>query len=595
MNRQYEIREGGETVRMRGVSLPSRLVAFALCFSLLLSCIPINMFGQKQEAEAVVPLVGGAAAAAAALGITETELAAACAALLAAYVGVSVDWSSVYGCLTVPGDYSSAVDVTQYGSNVYPYVNWRDIGLDIPSWGDLTNQEQSDYGGWAWHYDEAVWYAWWCQYMGISGETPPGPGDPGDPDKNRKWNTLKAMAKSGAQIAAPAAAVIAPLTWMQSLFGNYTPVGGGQTIFNDLMLDGKSCPFATFSITGVSGNQYWSDVESSNWFLGCIQRVFNTMGDYQEQYLYYRHEEPVSSLYEFQIRVSSSGDSWEFVGVRNPGSYGSVMYVESTNTWSQNTNVNMINGSGRNYKLGQTLEIDQTGTVITNKTYFLNSNYSGLYNYTLYNGSPMYFDNMTKVNDYQHEQITGYPQELSGDIYNNDISNYNNYFQTMQPSTAGNTVTLKNPYFEGNATPEWEDFFGELPNDEYYDVPTTNPGETDVPTPEPTPDPEPDPDYGNRLQNIADLAFSQVFPFCLINDIKRLSDKIVLTASAQPDFSVTLPLSDFGVDGLDEIVLDANHPVTGGGLIDIGNYTRPIFTVLFIAVLLGFSIKLFLR
>lgn len=579
-------------MRKRGFGLSRPVLCIALILTLVIGCIPHDDPITSAKAEALVPVaVGVGAAAATAMGITETELVLGIMAALGAGVAMQVSFNDMYECID---SQTGQIDLEDYQTN---YVDWRSKGVNVPNWGDLDASTRAQWGDWAWHYDEAVWLGYYMKFVGLSGSS--GPDDPNNsPEDNKKWNLIKALAKGGAVVAAAELGTMAIDNFVNNLFSPGIESSVGMFAWNEAMYNGKELPFLNFAAEGIPESYAPRGIIAyDSWPIGCATTVYEGAQAYDINIVYYfeyREDsyEPVALNYD----VREQNNAWYYIGRSNPQNWVSGAVYNTSTGEIYKSSSSVVQGNGT-YKLGHNIQYNG-GNIYTDRIYFLNPNYVGGYRFADSNGVDI---SPTRQDNIQYGQYSDYPQEQAENMFFNDPEAWADFWQNLQSQDPEKTVTIVNPYYKGELNPTWEDYISERNTQDVYPLPDDQPNTDPYPTPDPenpeNPDPEnpENPDYDTRLRRIADLAFSQAFPFCLINDIKMLSDRFVEAGSANPDFSVDIPLEDFGIEGVEVLTLDANHPSTGGGLLELGDYTRPLVTIVFIALLLGFSIKLFLR
>lgn len=577
---------------------PIRIISLLLAAILLLGSMPCWSLGED-KAYAFAPAIAvPAATIAAELGISEVALMTGIAALLGAGLGIAVDTSGIAESI----DANGGIDLEEYNTH---YQKWKDMGVDIPQWNELPTNEQLDWG-WAWKYDQAVWLGLLSKW-GINW-------DPDDPDpnnnnrNNKAWNAIKALGKSGAAISAAVLGGVVGAEMGKKYFGPNDGSAGsgvGMSLINKATVDGKELPMMLFYtpdyyVDVISGNNTYQEIrdgfDADQWMIWGYVEIYNGISVMRQQF-YFMYDTYKANT---PLDLVLSNNKWTYnipFRINNANfRQGSGLYSVEDGTWEQG-GYGVVAESG---SVGTFTTYDG-GTISRYYTIGINPLYRGGWNLKSGGNTVGTIDSsgvtgVDLVNNIQYGQLADYPSELAESVGFSDPQSFQDGWDNLAENVPeGYTGTISNPFYEGNYQPVWQDYYQTTPSKQVQPVPDTQPGTEPLPEPEEQPSTETEPDYSERLNNIADLVFEQLFPFCLINDIKRISDKVVLAGSTQADFSIDLPLTAFGIDGVNTLRLDANHPNTGGGLIEIGNYTRPMFNFVLIAVLLGLSIKLFLR
>lgn len=573
--------------------VPSRfIICVVLSVSLVVSLIPFDSPVSNENADAFVPAAGAAVAAGAALGLSDVAVVLGAIGMVS--LGVGMTWSTQEMMQHVQ---DGVMDETAYASDA---VDWREHGINVPSWGDLTNTQQGEFNGSAWQYDSAIWMKMMMDLYGMDLSDLGGGGDDPDPNQNKKWNFLKAFATSGAVVPMADTALILGSAMFSSLFGSNGENMGIMPV-NQGTLNGKPWWTARFSYpsaTGILDNgqtfttqvilpDKWSYMIKLEEYRGAIKELdwigFIVPTD--------------TNYYNFIFTENTNGYKfyrYERIGSSNPTERIYVYDESQDQFYERSADLGVTWQSLNNLNVGRNV-ISENGTTSIYDVY-LNADYVGQYKIysggtlanTFYKGSS---SNYQVGNSVLYGQLSDFPSQLANAIYNADNQAYQQGLAEMQPETQGNELVVTNPYASGATSVDWQDFVQEETEGSAQPLPDETPTDQPYPTPEEQPT---QPDYANRIERILELAFSNVFPFCLINDIRLLSNRVVM-AGGQADFSVDIPLDSFGLQNVSVITLDANHPETGGGLIEVGNMTRPFFNILLVALLLGFSIKLFLR
>lgn len=576
------------------------LLGVSLAFAPLDVKIGNSVRIQRNESYAFAPVaVGGLAALAAEIGISETALMGAVAAAGAA-IGIG----------------SYAIYRSPNG------VIWPDEGtpgvtmpLGLPRWDDLTPEERQKwvpgYGG-AVGEDAAKrdYYGQvteiWLKQTGLlqddgNGglEPTPEPDKNNDPDGHKKWQkgrNILALLGTGAVVGL--ADVIGYLgnNLVDSLFKPETDnnetsgFGLGMTFNNTLNGISVNTKYGEYGATISDVYRYMG---SSDWAL-CQHGWGTSNGIRYPVITYYAPNDGVLMLYQ-------GSDSYN-VRQQYP-----VTYI---NYWIKN-------GLNTNSHYGES-GYSPTGTVTgpassSNNYIYLNPFYSGTYNV---DGTTYFGDSLTNLFSPNYGQIQDTPDYIVNNINNyGDLVNgvTNNY---VQPNGQELAVQLPEAFTGTDGAPSWNDYVKPYEETEIKTPSETEPYDPTIPdNPPVNPDnPGEDFDYPSNIaeavEKLGDKTFGNLFPFCLIGDMQNLSDKLTSAAGYEgkrggvytmstrkrdereggiTDGYFVLPLSDFGIRGIDNMTFDLD------AVFGLGNMIRPWWTVLFAFSLIAESIRYFLK
>lgn len=564
-----------------GILKAKRITSAMICvlMSVLLSLVPlsvhvspvlstlensthINVDVQKNEAianPAFVAAGAGLAALAAELGISEAALIAGICA-----IGVGATGLAVYN--------AQGIDTT-----LPPAPGFK-------PWDDLTPGEQEAWGSndagntWPENYAKNA-VGWWALKYGLleidengDPQIPEEPDPEEDPNGNSKWNkarnVISALAVTGGAVALNEA--LGPLvdnaaqTIKDILFGNPADDGLGLVYTLTADIDGVTIPFTHAAPEGISVYNV------SSWFL------YQPSGSYKNYFNPYTTGETIT------FTLSQDGNTWtsQPFPTRIDGAS-----QRSNGTWT----TTFLGGNYIGFQF-------YNGSV-----YALNDSYCGQYvfdDYVFQNGAW----SVSPALDMQYGQMQDTPSGLPQAIYNNNVNNFiNNY---TDPNVEGYTRALTVPDWmldgSGSQSPEYSDFVIVSPDEEITPIPDDQPLPGPGPTPTPTPDEQYQEDFGQRVGQLLAQPFDQLFPFCLIGDLRRLclmlGDAVYgesgeLNAQSIEVINGTetfvIPLDGFGLDDI-EIEFDLT-PITV-----LAGITRPFMTALFITGILVGSFRFFL-
>lgn len=534
---------------------------------------------QRNEAQAFVPIgVGGAAAVGAALGLTEAELAAGIAALCAAGAGV-------YLYAQNPIDTNGSI------------TNWPtdQAWPGFQPWDDLTPQEKQDWVGTDGTVDD-----YWQQQLDIyslnlglweygNGGNPEPTPEPDDPDDKEKWftknNVITALATGGAVALGTVASTLvdnAAGSLADLLFGKSENSNLGLSIdyVKTVNTAGRNYKFGYFQgATYVYGNTTYQ-YAPGDWYVD--KPLVNSGIAHQYYYQVLNDGNNYNSIPIDSINVTIGNDSYSRLGyTRSNGAIGIPFVVYDNGT--------MGNGSGY-----------ATTIILANER--LNAVYSGTYVFMdsggnevsrVANGIPS--GTYTETVDYN--QLPGTPSQILNNVFNDQsyLNNVNNYSDTGNDTKKA--VQFPTTFSGSNNTPVYGDYVKTTPIEDITPIPDDAP----IPTPGPGPSPE-DPtqfqeDFGEEVARLLAQPFDQLFPFCLIGDLKIFTEKVseAFTQGSSGRRAPTnydrlvIPLEDFNIDGLDNFEFDL-LPMK-----DIGGLVKPWINALLVVALLVGSFRFFLN
>lgn len=536
---------------------------------------------QKNEAQALAPALPAAGAALAALaaelGISEAALTAGLAAVAVGATGLYI-----YG--------NSWDDLDNPPAPGWPA--WNDLPPAVQDGYDYNDNPRAKN-----YYDNAV--AWWALQYGVIGEGPGGDLEPTpEPENNpESWqkarNVLVALGTGVGGVALYDA--LSPLVDNASAAVKELLFGTGT---NDLsipfvysaVIAGKAVPFTSWQGITITNTDATYTITSGDWF---VQSWYGTAKN--------------RAMYEF------FGDN---TGAYSPTSSTIVNYYAGTNNWiyksTDNPPVSSIHGYSPYL---DAITGGGGGTLGDGGSYTWNAianiNFAG--HYRFYDNK--YFDNLlaeyyqgewikspTSV-DAQYGQMTDTPNELSQSIFNensyyNFISNYG-----TDGLSDGQQRAIYIPDWmldgTGKTEPLYEDFVKVRPDADVVPIPSDRP--IDGTNPNPNPNPEFTEGFGKQVMRLLAQPFDQLFPFCLIGDLRRLTE--MLHTAVYPSNSgglstqdvtiingtekFTIPFDGFGLENID-FELDLT-PINS-----LAVMIRPFLTALFITGLLIGTFRFFL-
>lgn len=520
---------------------------------------------QKSEAHAIAPAIPAAGAALAALaaelGISEAALAAGLCAIGVAATGLV------------------AVNTLDGSTDLAPAPGFK-------PWGELTPDEQSLWGSnsdgetWPLHYQKQA-IAWWALKYGLLEQTPNGDLEPSnepenDPNGSSRWNKIR-----NALIALSVGGASIPL---YDALGSYVDglAGGLKDLLfgsNDLGLNYSADVYVKNILVRVGYSPY---CEATSPFFDYWPNVTNSTG-----VIFQTHYNVASCQGELVNRSFWNGR------VNAPWNRRQVL---------KNGTVNEYTGTNPSSTSIYYLTTDSNSGVNLYRSY-VNAGYTGIIEFgteaTFNNGS--WSGNVT-TEQIDYGQMSDTPTELAQTIVNNN--NYNNFIQNYSdPGVEGyeRAITVPANFGQSGYTPSYSDFVVVTPSENV----TTLPGDSQIggsDNPD-TPTTQFQQDFGERVGQLLAQPFDQLFPFCLIGDLRRLTGMIEDAVygpegelSAQ-DVTVVngtekfvIPLSGFG-DFFDDIEFEIDlTPVT-----DLATIIRPFLTALFIVGLLVGTFRFFLN
>lgn len=547
-------------------------VMLAVMLAVCVCCVP------TRKAHAIVPAVAAGAAvfadAAVAAGVSEGLLAAGMGALMAAGTGIGV----------VAGNWTGD-KINQWLNNggAIPDVD-TDEHYYLPGWARwdrLSDSDLAELDRQGIRDEEDYMHAWWGnallqaglldEIVGDGGEPEyePNNGDDdgdGEPDyKYNRWINAAAIVGAGAgSVAVDVVADVLADNVKRMLFS-----GDSDTFRMDLTTVAKidNHPIA------MRVPQYVGPFSIGSVGIVALSRYDNNR--YENQYV------PESSV--VVVRWNSSSSYWY---TDNPSSshayYQNSYYDVGKGTWSD------VIRLSNSYRLASSSYISPSG----NFSYsYLNPLYGGLYDF---GNSKKYDDGAwTGVTadevSYDYGQMDGVSSQLPYNVMGDTYNNYYQYLNSQAPE--GQTMVVSLPSIsDEQQTQLYTDYVHPLPSEQVVPVPDA--------LPEPGPGPEPEPeltqfqkDFRDRVTEMLERPLEQLFPFCLITDLHRLVTMVsdTVSSSSEPDDELHVPLSEFGLPGTDELIIDVRY------LKNVGNDVRPFTTALFVSGLLVGSFAFFLK
>lgn len=544
------------------------------------SALSVNL--RQSEAHAFAPVVaGGAAALAAEIGVSEAALYGAIAAAAAAATGLGV-----------------AVNSGTFNSTAWP----TDRALPgFKPWDDLTSEEQ---GSWGDINDagtisqEAANRIYWQKQMDLyalkyglleqngNGGTEPTP-EPDDSGGKKNWqkkrNVLVALAAGGVVSLADAVLAVGE-DFIGSLFkpssDDNSTSGLGLTYSMSTDVDGivLNTAISTPPTDLSNGNDYV--IGANEWAV--YSESIGTLNNTRTK-VYYWYV-PTEGVYRLSLKQD------KYVGT----DFVAEKYIQKWET-RQPTGI----GSTKIYLN----DVSFTGihNASSQRKYFINLDFNG--NYEI-NGNEYTSSDLRNASTTDYGQMVDTPVGLANNVYNyNNLMNWaNDYYVTDNSFYRG--VTMPSEFTGVDGSPVYDDYvetyaeINPVPDDEQL-----SPDDVSKPS-EPS---NPDWDFGKSLGDVAerlqDVVFTQLFPFCLIGDVRTLVEKVSeatggggtrrlrTMGEAEPERSyvLSLDLSGFGVQGLETFEIDMKP------LADLGHMLRPWWTWLIMAYLLTYSVKWFLK
>lgn len=507
-----------------------RIGKSALCL-LMAVCLLCSAFFNVRKAEAIAPAIPAAGAALAALaaelGISETALIAGIAV-----TGVAATGLVAYG--------NAGTDTT-----LPPAPGFK-------PWDDLTPQEKQDWvgqDGSALDYQKQT-IAWWALQYGLLEQTPngdleptPEPDPQNDPDGNSRWNKLRnaliVLSVGGASV--PLGEVVNAIAdglsdGIKGLLFSDDSLGLQSVYQNDCTVDGIEVRFSiadinqsftyrneTYTATPTNWTNYYVDSQSTT-----NQRMVMYIPKY------------ASTYYDFNMSISS-------------GMYRSSIEEACLSIYPLSMTVRANPSS-----------ISAWTPYWTAQRYpsYLNAIYGGSYvfpNGAVYTSGA--FTNTTGVlMDVDYGQLSDTPEGLTTNILNNNT--YNNFINNYSdPGVDGyqRAITVPSSYGTAGYQPSYSDFVvvnpdenvTPLPDDEQ--LPSPNPDNPDNPD---TPTTEYEQDFGQKVGELLAQPFDQLFPFCLIGDLREFLEILEDAGFGSNDHNGMRALSDEPVNGIDVIRFD---------------------------------------
>lgn len=548
------------------------------CLSVCVGVEGLNL--GRSEAYAFAPVVaGGAAALAADLGVSTTALYAGLAAMATAATGV---YFFNAGANTSGSAWPT--DIALPG-----FKPWDDLTVEEKqTWGDNGQGEQNatNEGYWQNQFDILA------LQMGLeisnseTGGNEPAP-EPNDPEEKKKWQKARNV------LAILAAGGVVSLSEVVGAVGeNFV-----SSIFKDSTNDNATSGFGVkytknYDINGVD-----------------VKFLIDPVQMQSSNKLYFIYP-----------------DLWTYCYVRNGITYyGANGYKQET----PRLDISLTYNEDKNGYLGSNMAAQEVwrnadGSVSSGwpspgkynvfnseNPMFLNGAFRGTYNIGGYSVSNGIWTTGEPPKTIEYDAIDGTPEGLVQNITNyGDLNDWANYYQAA-PDGQVRAVQVPEGFTGPEGKPLWDDYV------KPYEVPEVNPVPEDEPVdPEELPKPViPTPEW-NFTAELSDVVgklnqnvFGQLFPFCLVTDMKNLAEKVIDSSgySTNPsrggisvqsekgnsqgeDYRVLrIPLDDFGVAGMDEIVLDLEP------ILVLGNAVRPFWSVLVLVDLVAESVRIFLK
>ena len=579
-----------------------RRITHTLLASLLAFTICAAPFVDVKKAEAIapaIPAVAGAAALAAELGITTEALMTGVLAITAAGTGI---------CLLNSANGSGAsLDDLQWrslwnGSDVSDVSidwNWDDafkdysIGANNVSWNDLSQAEKNMYGTPA-AYVQAQNASLLEDYQLIQNdgnggfEPTPEPDPEQDPDGNARWNksrnTLTVLGVAGASVALDDA-----VGWLGETIGSGihdlifgTNEGFGYT-YNASYDVGTTEPVTFISYPGFTYSSY--SFNSNDWYAVSIYTADDVNKGIQNWMYPPAKDNPTINftLYNQAYKYIYNDTSCVNLGVSTSGS-------KSYNGTRQTRIYVPRNSTSSSY------------------TYYLNANYGGIYSFpngqTYQNGA---YSDPTLLTDVDYGQMTGTPDELATAVTNNNT--WNTYINNAtQDAPEGEKKAVVVPSNLDNI--DYDDIVKDVQEEEITPIPDDEPVTPPNPNPNPNPDFDFDDSFTDRVNQLLSNPFDQLFPFCLIGDLRdfffiimgqpqmaqRVDTSDMMQIQSDTPISelngvhtLTIPLNDWGITGVDNIEFDLD-PIH-----EIGHYVKVVVTVALIMGIVMYSFSFFLK
>lgn len=614
--------------RLRGAFAGVLRVFLCVAMSVLLALVPVGLnfsvsdslnpcvFGNsagvevyKSDAHAIVPVAAGAAGAALAaeLGISVEALYLGTAAIIAGATGYMVTSDAFNNMNNDLGlDYNwkrlfepgiDVGDMTNDDNYSDDYLDGSLTPAGSPLWDDLDTDEKAKYGTPA-AYNLSCWDSLELE-LGLlqsdgNGGYEPTPTPEGPSPLQKLKNALTVIGVTGGAVALGEASksLVDFLgdRWDEFWFGENDPNAAGAPTYGlgiiydeqhkigDATVDFKVIAFNHYTYKSGSRASY---LNTNNWAWGNSTSIGSNVNAYYEPY-----------IRDWTMTQKSNGSGGYYY---QSNSYGSGANWPYPFTFSGNALSNISLTSNFQIHTGQR---------------YLNRNYSGSYVFsngaTLSNGT---WTGEHEVTDVEYGQITGTPNDVTRNILDTDAlgQGLENYETDGLPNGQKRAIVLPSGYGEPGFEPEYSDFVKEMPEDKVTPLPDDEPvvqpepDEPDVPVEPDNPD-VPNFNFPDELENATDklvnAAFYQLFPFCLIGDMRTLAEKVTggsyaggsLQIQDAEDYNtLVIPLGDFGIPGVQNIRFDLTE------IFALGNMCRNWWTVLFGGMLIAESVRYFLK
>lgn len=577
------------------------ILSVALAFLLALAPVSVQfsntlgneafMFGnsggldvRKSEANAFAPVVaGGAAALAAELGISTTALYAGLAAMATAATGVYF-----YNAGANAAASSWPTDIALPG-----FRPWDDLSVDEKRlWGDNGQgaENATNEGYWQNQYDILALQMGFEISNSETGGNMPTP-EPEDPDERNSWQKKRnvlALLATGGVVALADVVGAAGEDFINSLFKPET---------DDNATSGLGIPYREYATVSNKEIQFMTP-PLSTW---CTYKWGSRTNYATYQDWIYAVNSNGTIHYYCKTDGYGVPVSWPTLTFRNDST---SYYLNYSSSMMGYYNLSYDKESSHSTSTGYTFNLGTDGNV------YLNPNYKGIYNF----GSVASLDNGTWSGDYSHGIEYPSIEDTPGDLINNinnyeNLNNWANYYQNA-PDGQTRAVSIPSEFTGPDGAPSYDDYVKPYEETDVDTPSEEEPYDPDAPKPEP---PKPEFDFNSELADVTgklqNVVFEQLFPFCLIGDLRQLVTDINsgvasgeiegggggLRVQADEDTGDTtsailrLDFSGFGIDGLEVIELDFTP------LIDGAQIVKPWWTLLVAVYLLQWSIRWFLK
>lgn len=515
----------------------SLIVVFAVSFLLCANLMPLK---QAKANPLVIPF---AAAAAEAAGISVEAWALGMTAIIAGTTGLALIGEAY--------EYSANVSIP-LDQRKWNTPGWKD-------WDDMTPQEKHDTGATSNYEYYLQWLQAWCLYYGLLDSGSEG-GDGQEPQPPKFDQKLVKMVRTlGISTGGLAIADYRYPTEVKNYL--FSPEQLNIPYDESLLVDGYRIKTQVLQL----------DIPYDAWFVN-------------------RGDENINQIYLYSV-VNAKDDFIPYVVTISSYPDSPYLSIDRIDHMVQGNNYRngalTSNGSTVNYYSLR----DSVGILVdvTSQIHAINALYSGEYIINTPNGTSIFSNNQlesdlphTQTIDYGQEEET--PNELARVVPSvSDLNDYLANINTGLPEGQQQYIVL--PDLSHINNPTYNDFV-QTRNENQTTTDPDNPVNPDTGQDIETPSNE---DFRQRFQRIIAQPFEAAFPFCLIEDARQLFIKLDASANAEPDFTVTMPLSDFNVQGAQQIKIDASD------LKVIGGYVKIAINILWVSILIAFAYKLFLK